>query len=274
MGKTVNSKSITNTINLPVRVGAKIINKLERIGQLFAIARLSDYRPPKELNNITSEHIVAEWDQDNRICFFQNLDLPGLEGERVDKSAFIPRQRNRLQLVYYCGQLAIRKQYQSFGCFTNEAIALHKLNSVHGVPDLLGINLVSRVLYQSHIIGNNLGSMLAINGVSIAMQHVLNGVSEQHRENHDRQIIKKQLFAKAQLLGCVDVKFINSIQKLITAIHDAGVILRDVKYGNVLVNENSPSICDFDSAIFISKPNEKFLQEKAADLRRFDFLFG
>jgi tRNA A-37 threonylcarbamoyl transferase component Bud32 len=253
-------------------ITSRILNRIERFRLLFSITLQPQFCPPKELQNITSEHMVAEWDQENRICFFQACDLPGLAAERIEKSAFIPRQRNRLQLVRYQDKLAIRKQYQSFSCFTNEALALYKLNNVHCVPDLLGINLTKRTLYLSHIPGKNLGSLLASKGVSIEIQHELNGVS--NRKSHDQQVQSKQLVAHTQLNHCVDRAFLTTLQQLVESIHETGIILRDVKYGNVLIQGESPFLCDFDSAVLMHSRSREFLEEREMDHRRFDFLFG
>ena len=58
------------------------------------------------------EPVLARWDQDNRILLGQGIELPFLEGIRVDKKGFVPRQRNQLDLVLYRGQPAIRKRFR------------------------------------------------------------------------------------------------------------------------------------------------------------------
>ena len=226
------------------------------------------------LKSKESEPVLAQWDQDNHILLCHEVDLPFLEGSRIDKDGFVPRERNHLDLVLYHGQPAIRKKYAQFGCFCNEALALHRLALLVETPNLLGLNIWRKILYQTPLPGRNLGTLMATKGVSILLQHELNGIADYGLNNVSQEWQAKRQTALQVLNQCVDQAFLEALKRLVVAIHQAGVILRDVKYGNVLIQNGQPQFCDFDAALLLPKNAKRFNEERCMDWQRLDFLFN
>ena len=223
---------------------------------------------------IDPEVPIAELDQNNQVLSSVG-SIPLFDDVMLDASAFRKRSRNRTRIVVVSDIVAVKKDYRDYESFRNEVIALHTLRHIDAVPHIVSVNSKTRTLYQSLIPGRNLGSMLAAGGASVSAQYLLGihypgcgGWTESSAIHPEREVVLDLLH---EIVGD---DFIASLEDVIHRIHDAGVALRDIKHGNVLVYNGLPHLCDFDFSRVYNKSSGAFAMLRKAELDKFKYLFG
>src|SRR6266581_828507 len=113
---------------------------------------------------------LGRFDQGNRVLsdigsipLFGDALIAGLE--------FQPRARQAVELVATTRGIAIKKSYSDSGSFFREVAALGRLSDVKGVPKIVRIDRRHRVLYQTFLVGRDLGSLMAKAGFPVSAQH-------------------------------------------------------------------------------------------------------
>lgn len=224
--------------------------------------------------DVAEEVLIAEFDQENRVLSHIGL-IPALASSLVEREQFVPRRRHQIELVVVSDTLAVKKVHRYFGTFANELLALRALADVPGVPKVIGVRRRGRVLYQSFLPGTNLGSALAAKGISVPLQHSLASKYPSDGKWRDRiGASKERSQAVTAVRAILDKPSLDRLGNLFTAVHNAGVAIRDVKYGNVILSDGTPSLCDFDGAEVFSSNTRRFVRERQRDREKFNYLFG
>ena len=216
------------------------------------------------------ELTIAELDQNNRLLS-QIGPIPLFADTLIGRESFRKRFRNRTRIVLAFGTLAVRKDYSLVRRFANEVRVLDALEDLDEVPTLLNVDARGRVAYQTFFPGRDLGSMLADAGASVSAQYQLGKKFKRSREPTDCALRDDVVRAVQRT---VDHKFIAAIQRLIVEVHQRGVLVRDVKHGNVLVCDEGPRLCDFDLSHVFGKNDATSTRLRAAERERFNYLFG
>lgn len=218
------------------------------------------------------EVLIAEIDQQNRMlsCIGSSLSFTS---SSVDQDGFEKRQHHKIELVMISGVLAIKKSYCNYDYFTNELLALDALSSLAIVPQLVAVNRKKLVIYQTFLRGINLGSILAEHGVTIDDQFRftypgIGNWSEAAGESPKRSQIMKCL------QGILKPSQVECISDLLTTIHRAGIAVKDVKYGNIIVGDNKIYMCDFDAAEVFQSNSRRFVRARELDRDKFNYYFG
>ena len=217
---------------------------------------------------------IAAFDQQNRLLSDFG-PIPYFGNELINGAQFIQRHRHRLELVAAFGVVAIRKAYQGRISLGNEALALAALSRLDGVPRIVHLDRRAGVMYQSFVSGQNLGSLTAARGASVAVQHeVATGRPEPGtwtEATATSAVRRKALRVLAEVAptGCVD-----QLGRMLVRVHEAGVTLGDVKFGNVLLQNGMPALCDFDWARVIDRSGITALDRREEERDIFNYSFG
>jgi 2-polyprenyl-3-methyl-5-hydroxy-6-metoxy-1,4-benzoquinol methylase len=221
-----------------------------------------------------AEVLIAEFDQENRLLSHIG-HIPAFEHSLTDAEECTARRRHRVSLAVTANTLAIKKAHRDFVTFGAELLALRALQEVAGVPRLLRARRHGRLLYQSFQSGWNLGSALAASGIPISLQHSLESEYPGRGKWSERDgATNERSRAVGAVRTLVDGRCLDHLGQLFTAVHRAGVAIRDVKYGNVIVRHGKPSLCDFDGAEVFPNNSRRFVAERERDRDKFNYLFG
>ncbi len=221
----------------------------------------------------TGEVVVAELDQNNRVLSHFG-DIGIYSGTLIESEDFRPRSRNRMQVVVNAGLVAIKKTYSVRDRFINEVLSLDALKHNDFVPRIISVDSRRRILYQSFIVSENLGSLMAQRGATVGVQYQVGKAYPgpgRWRENPPRGE-QRQVLLRA-LRAIVDEEFLINLEKLVESAHKVGVSLRDVKHGNVLIREGMPYLCDFDLSHRFSRNDMRSLLARDRERDRFNYLF-
>lgn len=184
--------------------------------------------------------VIAFFDQENEVC---------LTTVAIDSGEHQLRQRNQVSVVDHNGNICLMKTYQTVGCLINEVRSLDRLKHIVGVPKLIDISLKHQQVYQSLVPGTALSTILNDNGKTPGELYLY----ENEMTDHPEYPLNFNPSSAAALLSPT---FIKKLGLMINAIHDAGVLIRDVKFGNIMVEDDTPYLVDFDAATVISSTSE------------------
>jgi hypothetical protein len=220
------------------------------------------------------EVVIATFDQENRVAS-EVGPIPLFEGWHVSQVEFTPRRTHLLQLVIYNGAVAIKKTYRDRVRLYNEAMALHALAGVEGVPRIVSLRSGDRVLYQTFLPGENVGSVMARRGAAVILQHRVD-VGYPGSRNWDAAGTPRPERAESleALRAVMDETAVDALGRLLVDVQRAGVVIRDVKYGNVIMLDGKPYLCDFDGARVYPRNSLRFLLERESERDKFNYVFG
>jgi hypothetical protein len=220
------------------------------------------------------ELLIAEFDQNNRVVS-EVGPIPLYAKALITREEFRRRSRNRMQIVVTSGLVAVKKQYSILGRFINEVLCLDALQGIEGVPKIVRVLPRDRVLYQSFIAGRNLGSLLAKRRASVSIQfRVGSSYPGSGNWSSSEEPTGERALLLRGLREAMDECFIPALGRLILSIHAAGVALRDIKHGNVLIRDGTPYLCDFDLSRRFSRNSVRFMLARVQERDRFNYLFG
>ncbi|MBU9723084.1 MULTISPECIES: hypothetical protein [Bacillaceae] len=209
----------------------------------------------KEKYDEGSEVVIGEFDQDGFILSYVG-NLKGFP--TTTEEDYMKRERFKIFLVIKDGYLAIRKHYcNNELSFLNELKVLHILsNSNLNVPSILDINFEELTITQSYIHGKVLREEMAKQGAKIRDRQI--GKNSDYPRSERRKLVKQRLDeGKRFLNSIVDKDFIINVNALIRNIHSKGIIINDIKYGNIIIDhvDKKPFIIDFESSWVFEKQN-------------------
>lgn len=217
---------------------------------------------------------LAILDQNNRVLS-EVGPIELFRGHLIAAGEFRARSRNEVEIVIRAGVVAVKKTYGHRMPFSNELIALHALRELEGTPRIVAVKPRGRTIYQSFIPGSNLGSLLAERGASVSAQHRM---VRDYRARPDWKDARGSLVDRERALealrGIVGADFVERLGELFLNVQAAGVVLSDIKYGNVLLLDGRPHLCDFDFSRHYSKGGTRFYLERDRARDRFNYMFG
>lgn len=282
-------------VALVLPAGIWALSMVERPVGLFLLSRrdfpLDGIAPAREtlrllgLDDATVSRIVADveagrevrlasFDQENRLLS-EVGPIPYFANELITRDAFIPRIRHRLEVVAAFGVVAIRKAYQSRISIENEALALAALAHLEGVPRIVRLDWGARVMYQSFLPGENLGSLMAARGASVTLQHRV-ATDRPPKGSWTEELVSSAPRREAlrAMLEVAPPGLVDDLGRMLDRIHQAGVTLGDIKYGNVLVQDGRPVLCDFDWSRVLARRGIALLDRRDDERDQFNYIFG
>src|SRR6267378_1100312 len=216
---------------------------------------------------------LGRFDQQNRVL--SDIGPIPLFGDApIGNSEFQPRGRQALELVAMTGGIAIKKSYSDSGSFFQEVAALSRLSDVKGVPKILRIDRRHRVLYQTFLVGRDLGSLVAKAGCPVSEQHSVRSAYPGVGAWNATSGPQNRLVAVSTLQRMTHSTFARQMEVLIESIHQSGVVIRDVKLGNVIVTRDGVCLCDFDHARIFTRNTMSFILARERDRDLSNYIFG
>ncbi len=220
------------------------------------------------------EVLLGEFDQNNKVSS-KIGEITAFMDSLVDQTEFQKRKRNGVQLVVFRDVVCVKKKYVNRKFFESEILALGRLQHLKNTPQVVKIDRRERVLYQSFLLGDNLGTLAAKKGAPVSVQHQAAvkypGVgqwSEADNLPEERQQLVESL------KKCVLPSTIIGIASLLERIHNSGVTVLDIKLGNVIVKDGVPFMCDFEVAKTYGRECPRFLRERERDRDTFNYIFS
>lgn len=222
----------------------------------------------------SKEVVIADIDQTGLWVSFHGpiKDVP-----QIQQAEFRERCRFKIQIVSLDGKIGVRKNYNGNAfAFVNELRTLYLLAEEGcNVPAVIAIDFDKLTLTFSYIKGDPLDDLIAkIEAETIYKNTVKDGnlvtlVSGRRRSRNIRQ-------APRPLDGILDKTQISDLLAQLKKIHRTGIILKDIKYGNIIIERNTgkPFWIDFDFTRYysnVSKGTFAFLRD--IDIERFNLLF-
>jgi tRNA A-37 threonylcarbamoyl transferase component Bud32/SAM-dependent methyltransferase len=223
----------------------------------------------------TNQVVIAKIDQDG---FFLSL-FGQIEGiPCVDEAHFIPRVRSCLDLITVDRKVGVKKDYKGrVVSFIREIEALHALRKAGcNVPSILDVDFENCSLTISFIPGTVLREQLASRGATLRDRDVDDN-PQFIRLSPEARSLKKITEGKKYLGEIVSQDFIEKLFDQVVKIHSAGFIIRDIKYGNVIVEKKTgnPYLIDFESSNNVTGTGHSvFRQLRDYDIEKFNMHFG
>jgi hypothetical protein len=216
---------------------------------------------------------LAAFDQGNRVLSDVG-PIPYFAGVQIGPEEFRVRARHRLELVVFRGVVCVKKVYGDRVSFERELLALDAMAGLPGVPRIVEAQYSPPILYQSFLLGRNLGDLMARHGAPVSIQHQVSMSYWGPDRWRAQPLSPARDVALRALSASVGPAVIRRVGELLSAIHRRGVTLSDVKYGNVLVVGDQPYFCDFDRATVFRWNTWRCVREREVDRDLFNYGFG
>jgi len=225
----------------------KQLEKLQIENELVLTTSEIDVLPVCHINQ--KDKLIAQFNQSND-------QLSHLSINDNQQTEFVARQRNIVSLVLHNNQVCLMKCYENINCLINEVRALNKLKGITGVPKLIDVNIHKKQAYQSFMPGTSLAHSLIKQGCTEEEIYLY------ENEMSDNNDYPQRLF-KDYGRKLVSDDFISQFKQLLNDIHKNDVLIRDVKFGNIINHNGTPLLVDFDCASILKNT-------KADKLRTFN----
>jgi hypothetical protein len=215
------------------------------------------------------ELVIGDFDQDGAI-------LPRTSGVSgvpvISPEQFMPRSGAKILLVDLNGKLGVRKQFGSdAGRFTQELEALLHLGGCRcPVPRILNVDWDEHWITTTFVPGHVVRELLATAGASIRDRDLDAPLSKSAQSKRVRE-------GREYVARVMSEKQVAAIAAGLHAIHSAGFVLEDVKFGNIILDATSgePVFIDLERALPIhSLPARLAEYLKEVDFRKFRDHFG
>lgn len=190
---------------------------------------------------------VGEIDQDGNLRPIQG-HIEGLPSVGPDE--FMARKRNRLTVVVLDDTLGMRKEYSNRVAFLRELEALDRLSRAGcRVPAILDVDMKVPSLTVSFLAGPVLRESLAEAGARIRDRDFESDSELARIPNAERWAFALRE-ARPLLRHVIDREAEVLLMDEVDHIHRLGVLIGDVKYGNIVMESRSglPYLLDFDHA--------------------------
>ena len=213
--------------------------------------------------------VVAKIDQDG---YWQANVGPIREVPLINDATFLKRTKSDVHVVWSAEYFGIRKHYRgNHVAFLNELCALDRLGRLGmRVPAILDIDFQGPSLVVSYLPGRVLREALVRAGAIIRDRD--HGPWSKRKRGVD-VVIK----AGGMLLPhVVSTEFIAEMENDLRRFHDAGLMILDIKWGNVVIGyDGLPWWLDFDMTEDHSDlSRENFEVLASLDVQRFNKFFG
>jgi hypothetical protein len=186
-------------------------------------------------------------DQDG---FLRSRVGPLRDAPTVPPHQYAARRRFDLQVVDHRGRLGVRKRFRGdAAAFVAELSAAHDLRAAGcRVPAILDVDFDELTITFAYVLGSVLREELARQGAAlrdrdVAADPAYRGMGEGRRRS--RRILE----GRRVLDRVVDARTVDRLFAELRRVHAAGYVLRDIKYGNVVLDRaGEPWLIDFDRA--------------------------
>jgi len=227
----------------------------------------------RSLRHSGEEIPLAAIDQDG---FLLPLFEPFWAAPRVDADGFRPRGRFELTVVDRDGCIGVRKNFRGDKvAFVNELEAILDLAAAGcHVPPVLGTDFERPSVTLAYISGVVVREALAQAGAPMRDRDV----RPDRARLGDRSIQQERRAAGRRLVDkIVDPETIERIGEALLAIHRAGYVMDDVKYGNIIIEATTrtPFFIDCERALPLHQfppATATYLRDRDAD--KLNRLFG
>jgi serine/threonine protein kinase len=217
---------------------------------------------------------IADIDQDG--YFLPRFGpVPGVVS--ATQEDFMERKRYSLQLVALENKVGVKKSYgQRRAGFLNELEVLHSLAGCCNVPAILDVDFAELSIVISFIPGAVIREELAAKGAKLRNRDVDDNPSFRQlsgTEQRSRRVTE----ARRVLSDVLDQEMVEDIFAELQKLHRAGVLVNDIKYGNVIIERSSgqPYLIDFDHARYHGHRRGLRWQAKRDDeIERFNLVFA
>src|SRR6266581_8541385 len=216
---------------------------------------------------------LGRFDQGNRVLSDIG-SIPMFGDALIGALEFQPRTRQAVELVATTRGIAIKKSYSDSRSFFREVAALGRLSDVKGVPKIVRIDRQHRVLYQTFLVGRDLGSLMAKAGFSVSAQHRLSRDYPGMGAWSATSGLQNRTIAVDTLHRVTNGTFARDMEALIESIHQSGVVIGDVKFGNVIITSDGVCLCDFDHARIFTRNTMSFILDRERDRDLCNYIFG
>lgn len=214
------------------------------------------------------ELVVADFDQNGLIAsrFGDIATIP-----TISREDFITRSGCPVLLVDLNGRLGVRKEFRDRGRFVQELEALLYLEEKDcPVPQVMNVDWKRGTLTITFIPGDVVRELLANAGADIRDRD--DGSSYTREEDRRRIVTGRRLVPKV-----LTDEHVGNVAAGLEAIHAAGFVLEDVKFGNIILKApaGQPIFVDFERALPVASLPPKLADHlREIDLRKFREHFG
>lgn len=220
------------------------------------------------LRKANCELVLGDFDQDGAILsrFGPMKGVP-----TISATKFLPRSGCPVRLVDLNGRVGVRKEFgRARGRFVQEIEALVELGSRDcSVPRLMNVDWDARFVTVSFIAGDVVREMLALAGAPMRdRDHGTCGRGENRRRTDE---------GRKMVTEVVSSGTVARIASALAAIHGAGFVLEDVKFGNIILERHTadPFFIDLERALPLrSLPRALADHLRNIDWRKFEEHFG
>jgi hypothetical protein len=224
--------------------------------------RISPLREPDR------ELVIGDFDQNGLIAprFGKIAGVPTIGRDR-----FMTRSGCPVLLVDLNGRLGVRKEFRNRGRFVQELEALLDLEAKGGpVPRVMNVDWDKGSITITFIPGDVVRELLAEAGAEIrdrASDRSYTRRMDRERIRNGRELVPKVL----------SERHVHEVAGALDAIHSAGFVLEDVKFGNIILKAGTsePIFVDLERALPVaSLPPWLADHLRQIDLRKFRDHFG
>lgn len=217
--------------------------------------------PPK------NPEYIGSIDQDGLIhCADSYRDL--FDSPNLYKGGdYLDRKKFSIHIVRADNRLLIEKNYNgNIFSFYNELSILGKLSDLDYIPCVLAVSFEEKILYLEYVHGAVLREKLAALGA---------GIRDIDLAGEKRSFEQKAAGARPYLNDVLTESTINRIRQCYENIHARKIMVHDIKYGNIILNEKGPCLIDFETSIcFPELPGFMFKKLAETDNQKINTLFG
>jgi len=232
-------------------------------------------RPPGNVRQQSYKVELGEIDQDgfllSKVGAISNVPS-------VSKKQFLTRKRFGLRVVTIDGYVCVEKNYKgNKSSFVNEIEAHYHLGRAGcNIPVIMDVDFDNLTLTFSYISGPVLREELAKRGAVVRDRDIEDNPGLTRFDKRKRAL-NRIPEGRRVLSEVIDSKFIELIFAELSKIHKARFIWNDIKYGNIIIDEQSgkPYLIDFDWALRfpeLGKNAFSFLRDR--DIKKFNTCFG
>lgn len=228
----------------------------------------------KKVQQRSHEVVIAEIDEDGFLLSHFGLIRNALT---VSEKQFLVRKHHNLKLVAINGYVGVKKDYKGEKLsFVNEIKALHSLGLAGcNVSAIMDVDFDNLTLTFSYILGPILREELAKRGAVLRDRDVDDN-PDFVRLNREERRLKRIQEGKRVLYNVINLQSVESLFTELNKIHASGFILRDIKYGNMVIEKKSGKLylIDFEGVRHypnLGKNSFRILRDR--DIEKFNLLF-
>ena len=214
------------------------------------------------------ELVIADFDQNGLIAsrFGKIAGVP-----TIDPQEFLVRSGCPVLLVDLNGRLGVRKEFRSRSRFVQELEALLDLEAEDcPVPRVMNVDWDKGSITITFVPGDVVRELLAEAGADIR-DRVTDG-------SYTREVDRQRIQSGREMVPKVlSDRHIRNVAAGLEAIHEAGFVLEDVKFGNIILRAKTgePIFVDLERAIPVASLPQRLADHlRQIDLRKFRDHFG